>query len=139
MRKTDYQFEQLPDGSFKFFIDSVLQVTFSRSTFRDSFEALSITLGFSSKWVGCMLRKFRREFPLPFSRKPVRSDLDRLIALLGSEGIAAYFRSKGFRVVKKVSVPDRVLIRYLEKEGYELDGILDNDVPYSSRCEVSHG
>ena len=137
MQKTVYRFEackSLSDSYF-FFIDGSLRLTFSRSTLRDSFEALSIELGFSSHWVGSMLKIFRKKFPL-LMNKPVRTDLDRLIASLGPEGIADHFRSRGFRAVKRLGVPDRVLLRYLESEGYDLCGVLDNDVLYSTVPEV---
>jgi hypothetical protein len=131
MLKAVYKFEQISEASFRLSHGSDVLLTFSRRNLRDSLEALANTWGFSSKWVGCFIGRFNKQYPLPFKTSS-RTSVDRLVASVGFEGIADYFRSKGFRVVKSMPVKDLDLIRCLEREGYKLDGILEGDVPYST-------
>ena len=98
----------------------------SRSTFRESLEHL----GRSSNWVGSILRLFLKKYPVPY---PVysRSPLERAIEVYGESGFAEYLRSKGFKVVKPMSITDSAVIDFLESKGYVIAGLLD-DVYYET-------
>jgi hypothetical protein len=94
-------------------------------------EAYAQGNGYSQNWVGSMLRLFLKKFPPPVQVSK-RTDLERLKDQMGVEGLADYLRSKGFRVVKKISVKDLEIIQYLEKSGYEVQGLLNDDVYYET-------
>jgi len=131
MSKGKYSFEEIKSNFFHLYHGTSLLGGFSRSSLRKDLECIATQWDRSSQWIGSVLRLFHKRFPVKHI-KPQRSDLDRVIAWLGPEGIANYFRSRGFRVVKKLNINDDLLINYLESIGYELDGLLDGDVPYSS-------
>lgn len=125
-----YVFEVLPTGDYLFSYGGKPLLTFSDSTFRSTFEAYALDSGFSSNWVGSMLRLFRKNFSLP---SPVveRTSLDRLVYKIGVLGIVEHLKSRGYRVSRSLDVSDSDLIRYLEKEGFEVEGV-SGDVSFSS-------
>jgi hypothetical protein len=84
--------------------------TFQRLTFRQVLEAFASLNSFSSQWVGCMLRKFLKEFPPPCSK----------------------FREpkKGYRVYKPLPVVDAEIIQHLrEKWGFVVERKIEPEVP----------
>ena len=137
MPLSPYYFESFPDGSFGFYSGLNLLFKFNRLTFRDSFEAYASGHGLSSNWIGSMLRLFNKACPAPVSSSPVRTDLERLIYKIGVHGIVEHLQDRGFRVTRPLNVSEIDLIRYLEKEGYEIEGFI-GDVHYSSVCVVEN-
>jgi hypothetical protein len=130
LNKKTYLIVDKGNDTFELQFDSRPLVTFTRKTFRDQMEAYAQGNGYSRNWVGSILRLFLKKFPAPIQSKK-RTDLERLKDQIGIEGLADYLRSKGFRVVKKISVKDSEIIQYLEQMGYEIQGLL-HDVYYET-------
>jgi len=127
-----YEIKQDSNGSFLLFHGSDLLTTFTRKNLREKLEVCASTCGFSSNWIGSILRILNKKYPVPYPESnEKRSDLQRLIDRIGFDGLADYLRSKGLRVTKKLNVPDREIMKVLEKEGYEVQGLI-NDVYYES-------
>jgi hypothetical protein len=127
-----YEIKQNSNGSFLLYHGSDLLTTFTRINLREKLESCACTLGFSSNWIGSILRQLNKKYPVPYPElNEKRSDLQRLIDRIGFDGLAEYLRSKGLRVTKKLNIPDREIIKVLEKEGYEINGLI-NDVYYES-------
>lgn len=127
-----YEIKQDSNGSFLLFHGSDLLTTFTRKNLREKLEACAYVWGFSSNWIGSILRILNKKYPVPYPESiEKRSDLQRLIDRIGFDGLADYLRSKGLRVTKKLNVPDREIMQALENEGYEIQGVV-NDVYYES-------
>jgi len=120
-----YKVKESPPEKFTLLEDGNPIAFFTRENFRTSLENLDR----GSNWVASMLRIFLKTYPPPLP-KYVRTNLDRMLAAGGEEGIADYLRSKGLRVVKELKwISDLELISFLEKKGYSVEGIL-GDVYY---------
>lgn len=127
-----YEIKQDSNGSFLLYHGSDLLTSFTRQNLREKLEACALTSGYSSNWIGSVLRLLNKKYPVPCPESnEKRSDLQRLIDRIGFDGLADYLRSKGLRVTKKLNVPDREIVKALEKEGYEVQGLI-NDVYYES-------
>lgn len=124
--------EQSFSKSFQLFHGDVYLCTFNRQNIREVLELTASNLGFSSKWIGSILRLFLRRYPAPVGSYHQRTDFDRLVSRLGVEGLAVYLRSKGYRVVQKIKVSDFQIINFLESNGYEIEGLC-GDVHYTTR------
>ncbi len=125
-----YRIEDAGDGSFNLYHSDLFLVTFRCDTFRKQLECVATEWGFSTNWIGSMLRLFHKHHPFPLQTTK-RTDFDRLVSGLGVSGIADYLRSKGLRVVKRLSVDDDVLIKFIEQQGYVVEGLVA-DCYYSS-------
>ena len=130
MSKARYRIDRASEEHFELFEDGILLVCFTRQTFRKEMEGLHR----SSNWVGAMLRLFLKRYPLP-SPTYVRSAFERLFDSVGESGLADYLRSKGLRVVKNLPVPDGEIIRYLEAQGYAIEGLI-GDIYYTTKRDV---
>jgi len=127
-----YEIKQDSNGSFLLYHGLDLLTTFTRQNLREKLEACALTSGFSSNWIGSMLRLLNQKYPVPYPKESdQRSGLQRLIDRIGFDGLADYLRSKGLRVTKKLNVSDKEILKALEKEGYEVQGLI-NDVYYES-------
>jgi hypothetical protein len=127
-----YEIKQDSNGSFLLYYGSHLLTTFTRQNFREKLEVCASNWGLSSDWIGSILRLLNEKFPVPYPKESDRrSDLQRLIDRIGIEGLASHYRSKGLRVTKKLKISDREAVRALEKEGYQISGLI-NDVYYES-------
>jgi hypothetical protein len=124
--KGRYKIVEKSNDIYELYEDGEFLVQFKRENLRQDLCKLHR----SSHWVGCILRLFRREYPLP-PPTDTRSDLERLIDRYREEGLADYLRSKGFKVVRPLRVSDREIITFLESQGYEIEGLL-NDSYYST-------
>jgi hypothetical protein len=122
-----YKLVEKSNDIYELYEDGEFLIRFTRETCRQDLCKLHR----SSHWVGCILRLFRREYPLP-PPADTRSDLERLIDRFREEGLADYLRSKGFKVVRSLKVSDREIITFLESQGYEIEGLL-NDSYYSTK------
>lgn len=128
--KATYRIVVNLQGLYELFHGELLLAKFSRLNFREVMEKTAVEWDKSSNWIGSILRLLNQTYPVKY---PViqRTDFDRFVDKLGNEGLADYLRSKGFRVVKKTKFDDIKIIRFLEKDGYEIDGFI-GDVHYSS-------
>jgi len=128
--KARYRIDRASEEHFELFEDGILLVRFTRQTFRKEMEDLQR----SSNWVGAMLRLFLKQYPLP-SPTYVRTAFERLFYSVGELGLVDYLRSKGLRVVKNMTVPDAEIIRYLELQGYAIEGLI-GDIYYNTKGDV---
>lgn len=120
MPKPRYKIVRILNDTFQLYEDGVQIASFTYMTFRDELQAL----GRSSNWIGSILRLLHRRYP-PSKTYKQRNDLERLVDQIGESGLADYLRSKGIRVFKSLSVPDKALIAYLEAKGYVIEGLLE--------------
>lgn len=122
-----YRIFEVSKGVFELYEGEIFLAQFTRATFREKLEGLSR----GSNWIGSILRLLNQKYPLPL--KPyVISSLERVVGHLGERGIADYLRSKGLRVIKELDVPDRDLIKFLELEGYIVEGLVEGNY-YSTK------
>lgn len=128
--KVVYRFTEISKGVYELYHGSLLLAKFSRQSFREVMEKVAVEKGLSSNWIGSILRLLDRAYPYVSEHK-IRTDFERFVDKFKNEGIADYLRSKGFRVVKSVKFKDMDLIRYLEREGYQIEGFV-GDVHYAS-------
>lgn len=108
------------NNSFALYKNGVLLAKFRRSEFREALSAL----GRGNKCIGSILKLFLKHYPPPCSVR-IRSDFDRAVDKYGEQGFADYLRSKGFRVTKKLAIDDKEIINYLERYGYQVEGLLE--------------
>ena len=111
------------DGNaFVLYENNAILARFKRSEFRESLSSL----GRGNNWVGSILKLFLKKYPPP-SRVSIRSDFERAVDKYGAEGFADYLRSKGFRVTRKLDVADIEIISFLERNGYDVEGLLEGE------------
>jgi hypothetical protein len=113
---------------FDLYENDVFLIRIRRNNLREDLR----NAGRGENWIGSILRILDKQFPLSVkpSAPSVPSDKD-IFRRRGNDGLAEYLRSKGFRVFKRLSVPDRQIIEHLENEGYCIEGLVD-DVYYRS-------
>ena len=93
-------------------------VTFQRSSIRPVLETYASINNFSSQWIGCILRKFLKEFPNPFKFVPRVPEVSDYAPLT----LVEYMQSKGYKVYKPLPFPDAVISEYLLKKwGYVVE------------------
>ena len=129
-----YEIVEVSAGTFQMSHGDTLLCSFTRLNFREVLEKTAADLSLSSHWIGSILRIFHQKYPVSYDG-PKRSNFDRVVFALGPEGVACYLRAKGLNVVKRLpdGVTDFELISWIESEGYEVFGLVGNDLYESSR------
>ena len=115
-----------PDAKFELYEDGNLLLAFNRKTFREDLRSLER----GENWIGAILRLLSKKFPRRYS--PPTSQQLSLFDRLGEDRLVEHLRSKGFRVVKNLKVPDKEIIDYLESKGYSIEGLLNDNLYRSS-------
>jgi hypothetical protein len=98
---------------------------------RKDLEEIAASKGFTSKWIGAMLRLFYKYFPDqdPLKRLDLYPELRPYTLPLDDPErydesfLVDYLRQKGYIVYRPIPVPDEKIIKYLEKIGYVVERI----------------
>ncbi len=122
-----YDIQKVGQDLYELYENNSLLCKFSRKNFQQNLN----DLGRGSNWTGSILRLLNKKYPFPITFT-YRTPLERAVDIYGVWGLAEYLRSKGLRVIKPLSVSDLEITRYLESEGYEIAGIID-EVYYETK------
>ena len=133
-----YSIEKKGDDNYHLYHLSEFLLSFSRSSFQaDLIAFVDNSDCYSRNWIGSILRIFNKQHPAP---KPVYVGVssDERLFSYPDNYLVDYLKSKGFRVVRNLNVPDVDVVKHLESRGYFVEGLL-NDCFYSSSLGAVNG